>query len=101
MNIVQRPTIIRLHKPQPDADIVIIPVYYSYKENRYEAWAKLWFDKGIIGRTGKIILEDGEFAVSTAIKKITNTDQEVDGWKQWRYEDAKGAISLDEFAGRQ
>jgi hypothetical protein len=77
--------------------MVIAPVFSIYRNVRYEAWAKLWFEKGSVGRNGIIIYKGKELAPSKAAYNITGN--QVDGWtKFWKYEDEKGVRTLDELA---
>ena len=97
MNVVKRPSVAYIECPQCKRPIAVAPVFRIFNNNRYEAWAKFWFEKGETGRRlCKIIYEHKEYAPSTGATKITN--YEVDGWTWSQYEDEKGIITLDELA---
>ena len=96
-NAKERPSIAAFNCPNCNALFVIAPVFGTHHNARYEAWAKLWFAGGEVGRNGRIIYEGEESKPSTAAKKITG--YHVNGWsKFWRYEGKKGVITLDELA---
>jgi hypothetical protein len=103
----ERPSIFSFNCPQCKREIHIAHVFgtRTHKGIRYEAWAKLWFEKNEVGgaevgRNGKIIYEGKEYAPSTAAKIAVGDDKyEVDGWTEfWKYEGEKGNMTLDKLA---
>ena len=97
MNVVKRPSVAYIECPQCERLIAVAPVFRIFKNTRYEAWAKFWFEEGKTSTDlCKIVYENKEYAPSTAGKTITGYD--VRGPRWWRHEIEKGAITLHELA---
>lgn len=102
-SVRERPGLFRFYCPYCNNEMVIAAVFHEYghryqkTKNRYEAWARFWFEKG--GRGGvrcKVIYEDKQFAPSRAATEVTGHAE--NGWTFWRFVHEKGSIKLNELA---
>ncbi len=83
MNIEKRDKHIFIECPQCKITVAVAPVFHTFNNTRYEAWAKFWFKQGRTGRgLCEIIYQGKEYAPSTAASKITG--YQVNGWGWWK-----------------